>query len=335
MSKNVVFGLENDRLIFRDFNEQKEEIIYDFKDIEHNYAAAGLERQQEIFSVLVRTIKEQTSDVFEQLLYTLVISFSMKCLAMQTYGMPVLTVVKPALQRIGVFVKLIRENNLLFNLRRNASIDLDDGDKAIACISGNFLEYLSAMRSDSFPLILIDIDLLKEDLESFYSECYRLLSKESTLLVFGRGPLQGRLSKFPFEAQYTAYTFDELGYLLYVRPQKSVEQTMHYGAVLEQIGDFNNEIIENIKFVMQNNPELDNEAWQSKIDAAISATSACEDFIVANNKVFQNPDIKYYINELKNAELDLKYEVVLYGQFYDDFIDGLFECYNKWIEQAY
>lgn len=311
------------------------ETLYDFNDFSKNLSQFPMAAQASMYAQLVTTLKQRESNTFNCLLYSLISAISLGALCSSASPSNLICVGSEMLEAVFItYTSHFNKDNVLIFPQVAGMLNKGRAKGAVIAAADSYAGYLSALRTDSVCMAALDLDKIGGERVAVYEQLARVLRPDGILAAFGSGCWRDELGEVKFEADKLVLRFDELGYLMRAQIKKDWEPTSDYRAAMELIGVFNSEIASLTKQVLR--PAGDDEsAWYDKLGALVRSISSCEDFLLSRLGSFHNPDIEYYLNEVKNAALDLESARIVKSRYFDEFSNSLFDCYNEWTQQAY
>jgi hypothetical protein len=193
-----------------------------------------------------------------------------------------------------------------------------------------FLEYLEQIGEESeylCDLILISDDVIQDD-EQILSEINGLLTYKGRVLVY-RVPKDRKI--FNDFSLLEKYEINENNIVYLLESKKALtmnEKQTEINELVKKSMDFIQLQWREISNSVEENQLVDEKSYTDKIDAIIILTVELEKIIIENYDILLIRDLKYEINELKNALLDLRYVSKNERIYFIDSIDNLLNELN-------
>ncbi|MFB9276282.1 hypothetical protein [Cohnella cellulosilytica] len=310
-------------------------VIYDFNDRYGNISSVGMEQQAQVYYQLIKQIYESDLPRILQAQTMVIFAEIFKKMSSQNAPVALLSVGGNLLNSAYAnVVALFGEDNLVYELYDKNDYRSNNSDNRVSIVGTSFQD-LGMLNDKAFAAVLINIDLFRDDLEHAVYECNRLAAQKGQVILYGSGMYDVELNQLLPADDLQLYPFGTEGFIVsFVSKELSA---VSYKAnlkeqVLDLIHSYNQEVFQALQYVLSNYPIPQQEEWHTSMDCAIEAISRAEVLIAQYYILFDNMDLKYQTNEVKNAMLDFKYEAYLNGKHYDFFQATLYDCYNNWTE---
>lgn len=327
MEKLTEIKVHNNKIIING------EIIYDFEDRYRNISALGVEQQIKIYSQIIKMISETNLSTSEKSEFILICTYLFKILSAKNAPAAILTIGN------NRFISIIAEINDLFNNANKLYYICDNNNynpnnninNLISIVTNKFCD-TDFLAGNSFDAILIDLNFTGNNIHAVLSDCNRLLARKGSVICYGSDVFRSEISNIFLTTNVKFYQLSEERFAAYINiDDNSVSTNSVKEEILSMIKQKNSELIEKLQYIMSNRPISLNDRWYSIIDDCIFIIDQIESIIAKNYMLFENEDLKYQTNEVKNALLDFKYEAYLNRKHYDFFQANLFDCYNDWV----
>jgi len=316
-----------------------DKIIYNFEDRYHNISALGVEQQIQIFSRLLDSISKANLSISEKDEIILICAYLFRILSEKNAPTAILTIGNNYLINImATIIDLFNNANKLYHICDINNFKFkDDHNNLISIVASKFCgtDFLS---DNNFAAVLVDLDFVKNNICTVLSECNRLLDRNGIIICYGSSVFRTEILNVFLDENVSLYQFsgDRLIACINTSNEKyNVSKNSIKNSIKEEILKIieqkKSEFFEKLKYIMSNRPTSLSDLWYSIIDDCIYIIDEIESIIAKNYMLFENEDLKYQTNEVKNALLDFKYEAYLNRKHYDFFQANLLECYNDWV----
>lgn len=310
-------------------------VIYDFNDRYGNISSIGMEQQAQIYYQLIQQIYESDLPRIIQAQTMVIFAEIFKTMSSRNASVALLSVGGDLLNSayanvVGMFGK----DNLLYELCDKNNYRPNSSDNRVSIIGTSFQD-LEVLTDRAFVAVLINVDLFRDRFESMLYECNRLAAKNGQVILYGSEMYGVELNQLLSADDLRLYPFGTEGFIASFGSKES-SAVSYKESLKEQVMDlihsYNQEVFQALQYVLSNYPISQQDEWHTSIDCAIEGMSRAEVLIAQYYMLFDNIDLKYQTNELKNAMLDFKYEAYLNRRHYDFFQAALYDYYNKWTE---
>lgn len=311
------------------------EIIYDFEDRYHNISALSVEQQVQFFSRLVNSISATNLSAAEKNEFILICACLFKVLSAKNTPASVLIIGNNYfLDILAEIINLFSNENKLYHICDINNYHGNSNCNNVISIVVSTFSGPGFLAGNNFAAVLIDHNFIKNNIHSVLSECIRLLTVNGAIICYGSDFFSSESLNIPFDANTHLYQLDTERFVVSVSINDITDDTSHNSAkeeIINKIGQEGAKLLENLQYIMSNRPASPDDIWYSIIDECIYVIDQIESIIMKNYMLFENQDLKYQTNEVKNALLDFKYEAYLNRKYYDFFQSNLFDCYNDWV----
>lgn len=181
-----------------------------------------------------------------------------------------------------------RKGNLIYTVPLNESEDL----------SLAILEYMNELvqtHENFFSLIQLPYNCIKNNIEQIFKVVSDMLKWDGFLIL--SGCLHNEFSSLPFKIT-EQYRIDEIKSVILLNIDKEINPGNQYLEKISQLKLMLSSIQQDLKKMNQ----------VDIVNQSILTAAKMENNIVGNEDTFLNHNLKYQVNELKNALLDLRYD---------------------------
>ncbi|RVT61385.1 hypothetical protein [Niallia taxi] len=308
-------------------------VVYDFEERYHNISSFGLENQIQVFNQLINSLNEVNLSNSTKAETILVFSQILRNLSKKNIKSSLLTIGDSLFSTTYArLISLFGSEHQLYEVIHTKNLAEKPPENMTSLfVNEDFnMEFLA---ENYFSLILINFDSVNNQIETVFAESIRIIGKYGNIIGYGSDLQQlERISGY-LSDDIDIYKLDSHRYVININISSD---TSVKNGVTEQIFDFielrNREIFSFLQFIMSQRPNSKNNEWYRVIDQAIDNMAQIETIISENHMFFDNKDLVFHTNEVKNALLDFKYEAFLNRKHYDFFQSNLYDCYNDWVE---
>jgi 6-pyruvoyl-tetrahydropterin synthase len=192
---------------------------------------------------------------------------------------------------------------------------------------------MDSLPDNRFSLIVINFDSVKHVLPEILDQCDRLITNNGKLVIYGSGMQRSGLFDIAAQEDVNLYRLNTERAVLSMDitdKKPTSEEMARREQIFNMIDPVLMELSTKFETVLSAHPSHDE--WHRTIDHAILLMSRIEEIVAKYYMIFENKDLKYTTNEVKNALLDLKYEAYLHRPHYDYFHSVLIDLYHHWLE---
>lgn len=324
MKNSIEIEARDNKIIIND------EVIYDFENRYHNISALGVETQIQIFNTISSTnlspsIKNE---------FILICAYLFRVLSAKNTPASILIIGNNSfLNIIAEIIGLFDKENKLYHIGDINNYNRNNNCNNLISVVASTFCGTGFLASNIFAAILIDLNYIKSNKQTVLSECNRLLERNGTIICYGSNAFSSEMMNIFPDAKTSLYQLDPERFVVsfcYNNKKDTASQNSVKKEILNIIEQESAKLLENLQYIMSNRPASSDDIWYSKIDDCIYTIDQIESIIAKNHILFENEDLKYQTNEVKNALLDFKYEAYLNRKHYDFFQANLIECFNDW-----
>jgi len=329
MKNSTDIKVHNNKVMIND------EVIYDFEDRYHNISALSVEQQIKIFSGLINTISTTQLSKAEKNEFILICTYLFQILSAKNTPAAILIIGDNLfLNIIAKIMNLFSNANKLYHVCDINNYHSNGLCSNLISIVVNQFCSTDFLADYRFDAVFVDLNFIKNNLHAVLSECRRLLGRDGKIICYGSSAFSSEMQNVLLNADANLYQLGPermVGSISINNEQDNVSQNSVKEEILNIIEQKNSRLFELLQYIMSNRPISLSDIWYSIIDDCIYMIDQIESIITKNYMLFENKDLKYQTNEMKNALLDFKYEAYLNRKHYDFFQANLFDCYNDWI----
>lgn len=326
---NNTLVLANKKLLFEG------NLIYDFEDRYHNISSLGVEQQIQIFSQLIKLIYDTNLSNAVKAETIMIFAFEFKALSARNTSSSVLSIGENIFNNTYAEVlSLFGKENKLYESSNKKELSLSKSNNITSILLNEDFS-MDFLSDNYFSVILINFDLVKNNIETILDECCRLVNRNGNIICYGsdvhdlervNNSLLNNASLYQLSSEGFLITIDLNGNKTSACQDDIKEQ------ILSLIQSKNSELVKILQYIMSNHPSSENDNWYRMMDKSIKIMTEIEAIVAKNHTVFDNKDLKFQTNEVKNSLLDFKYEAYLNRKHYNFFQSKLFDCYNSWAD---
>lgn len=324
---NNTLILTANRLLF----EGKE--ICNFEDRYANLSSFGVEAQLQLFYNLINNIYKTNLALEEKAEILMSLGTMFKVMTERNEATSILVIGEsPATSIYAQVIRFFGNENRLYEISHNRQMMAINAENITSILTDQSYS-LDSLPSNLFSLVIINFNSVKNHLATIFQQCERLVVKNSKMVIYGYGiQNSGLINVFPLDG-VNAYQLNGERALLsidisgeQVNPVDKERKEQILGPILS----LQTELFHKLDFLKSASPA--HSEWHQTTDDAILLLSRIETIITKHYALFKNKDLKFQTNEVKNALLDLKFEVNLSRRHFDFFHSVLFQHYNHWIQ---
>lgn len=309
--RNIRVRMQDTKIIFEDEQNGVKEEIYDFMSALRNVSAFPLQKQLDLLIAFMQGCQQKNTPVHIQMVYMMLVGMVYDYLEPISKPVHILHIGKDEMYD---FLKRasasFHERNCLHSVGRGAE--------------------LQGLRSDYFNLVLYHVLPEHDDFGTVYKEMTRILSEEAVVILYGHEGATEEMLQTYSHTPGKFFDFEEMGFVVYLKPEKICEESREYKETINQAKRLNESLRKEI-----------NELWnagnvnKNAMEKALRKNMDLERFVNEQRDIFRNENIKYYCNEVKNAIMDLYYEVSVRGEETGYFYKQVKQCQGEWESQIY
>lgn len=322
MMNNWTLHIENRRVILSNGQEEKE--LVDFGNKQANLCHISREIQMDLYTQLWNIITQ--AGLSEEM--------SIKQLAMHALLMRTISSVEDPLNILimgdAIFIKnstqyadIFNKDTIVYTLPLEED-DVPDKNE----LTPSLVEYIRMIGVESKKkcnVVYLDYWMIGENTELFLAELDQILDFEGLIFLSSAPKEIQEWNGFSLEEHYVLNENNKL-YLLkskkdFIPTQEQKKLLSHYQEIFNLIQKQWKEIkVLTTRDALSKEKEL-----EEQIDKLILFTADLETFVNKNHMLIVNKDIKYEVNELKNALLDLRYSFVEEWEYFLGVVDEQME----------
>ncbi|NMA33600.1 MAG: hypothetical protein GX940_03480 [Clostridiaceae bacterium] len=234
---------------------------------------------------------------------------------------------------IEYIINLFNEGNRLYHIREINNYDCDSNLNNLISEAASAFYGTDFLAGNNFAAVLIDLDSIKSNKQAVLSDCSILMERDGTIICYGSDDFRSEMLNIFPGSKTSLYQLDPERFVASVCFKSKKNDTSPNSIkkkILNIIEQERAKLLENLQYILSNRPASLDDIWYSIIDDCIYTVDQIESIIANNYMLFENEDVKYQTNEVKNALLDLKYEAYLSRKHYDFFQANLLDCCNDW-----
>lgn len=324
-----------------------ENILYDFEDRYHNVSALSMESQLQTFSNLVKMIYGSTFSHEKKAEAIIIFASIFATFSAQNHTSHLVGIGENDFNDLFAYVlSLFGNDNLAYTISHK-SIPMPMQTENRRIIAAEDYSSMNGIEDKMAALILVNLDEVMKDtgggcgaetdryILAVLNECYRITASNGKILCYASGIYDLNLDDFTYADTANLYQLGNDCYLLDIdicSKEPSECNMRRKKQVLDEIGLKKSKLDEYLNKSISITPVNQNDPWYRQIDKSIFLVSQIEEIVRDNFELFDDMDLKYLTNELKNALLDLKYEMLLGGRHIDFFQSILSDCYTEWAD---
>ncbi|NOJ70685.1 hypothetical protein [Paenibacillus alvei] len=324
--------LSGTKLLFENY------VINDFDDRYHNVSSFGVEGQHQVFSQLVKLICSTTLPSVVKAQAIFIFANLFKVMSTRNVPTAILNIGESSFKNLyAQLLVFFGTENMLYEICHDhgQTPGQSNNIKSILVNDSNNIDPFSSLTDNIFSVTLIDLDTVKEGLGSLLDQCARLVSENGKIILYGSGKYDSESFNFSSMGNANIFQLNSDGYVISIdilEKENSSYNNEFKEQVLGLIQTLNSELLTLMQYIMSNHPTSNNYLWHNAVDTSIKIVAQIEELITQTYMIFNNKDLKFQTNEVKNALLDFKYEAYLNRKDYDFFQSTLFDCYNNWVD---
>lgn len=310
-----------------------DEILIDFNDYKSNLSPMSLTNKNnneksiiDKYTEIFKTVHYETKEDFNSIIFTLTLIFkklmstnnTIKTLEVGSrdgfiskYILEILTYFnkKNQMTCIDLFNEQVNNYGMFnctnsFELYRNNINSVGSVD-SVNTIIGNPMHISEQLEDDCYDILYINYKYS----DSIFIEKYINKLKENGLLLIDLKDDKRKLREYKskYSWDYVELYENIIVYNNITKNEKEyfeIESANYkYKSIFKNIYEAKEDLIGNIKYIVNN---LDDLSVSDKIDRCINLVNNMEGIIIQINEKLINIELKYYINEVKNALLDVR-----------------------------
>lgn len=309
------------------------QVIYNFEDRYANLSSLGVEAQEQFFYNLINIIFKTNLILEEKAEILMIVGTMLKVMSERNEATSILVIGESVATSIyAQVIKLFGNENRLFEISHNQQLMTANAENITSILTdGSY--FLDSLPNNHFSLVITNFNSVKNHLATVFRQCESLVSKNSKMVIYGHGiPQSGLINIFSLKGVNVYRLNGERALLSIdindekVNPVNEKRKEQILGLILT----LKTELIHKFEFLKSAPPA--HSEWHRTTDDAILLLSRIETIVTKHHTLFENKDLKFQTNEVKNALLDLKYEVYLSRRHFNFFHSLLFQQYNLWIQ---
>ncbi|GAB1157975.1 hypothetical protein YWY31_40000 [Paenibacillus illinoisensis] len=328
---NNTLSFSDNKLIFED------DVIHDFEDRYQNISSLGVEQQVQIFNKLIKIVYETNLPISVKAQSMIIFGYLFKILSTNNKPLSIISIGDRILNNLyAEVINMFDKHNIFLKICRYNDHESEESFDATSILMHNFRN-MGFLSENEYSLILINCDYDRENTEEIIKQCNRLVSRNGKILLFGSN-VNFDLPNVIEDSNMVFYQLHSEGFVLeidFLNKSENCHKESYNTEILMQIKTTNAAFFDKLQLVLSSRPASKSDEWFTLIDDCISLISQIESCITKNYMCFENRDLKFHTNEVKNALLDFKYEAYLNGADYNLFQSIVFDCYNSWTEAVF
>lgn len=329
MKNETSIKVQDNKIIIND------DTVYDFDNRYHNISALGVEQQIQIYNSVITS----NLSVSEKNEFTFICAYLFKAFSAKNSPVHALVIGNNHfIKLIANIIKLFNEENKLYHICETNEYNSNNTSNNIISIVENKFYNTNFLSNNIFAAVFIDLDFIKNNIETVLSEYARLIDGDGVIICYGSSIYGPEIHDVLSDVNASFYQPNPERFLVSISLSNmngNISQSGKKEEILKIIEQESAKLIDNLKYIMSNRPASLDDIWYSIIDDCIYIVDQMEAIITKNYMLFENKDLKYQTNEVKNALLDFKYEAYLSRKYYDSFQAILFDCYNDWVSSIW
>jgi hypothetical protein len=324
---NHTLVLDSQKLLFEG------KVIYDFEDRYGNLSSFGVEAQFQLLQKVVDLIYQSGLTMEGKAEILIILGSILKVMSARNTPSTLLVIGESVTNSIYANVMTLFGNeNRLYEFCHNPQMMFGNAENITSLLTDASYN-MESLPDNHFSLIVINFDSVKYVLPEILDQCDRLITNNGKLVIYGSGMQRSGLFDIAAQEDVNLYRLNTERAVLCmdITDKKSTsEEVGHRKQIFDMIDPLLKELSTKFKYVLTAHPS--HSEWHQTIDDAILLLSRTEEIIAKYFVIFENKDLKYETNEVKNALLDLKYEAYLNRPHFDYFHSALIDLYHHWVE---
>lgn len=308
--------LHNNKLIFGSH------LIHDFNQKISNCSSVDADQQSKLFLTLVKMIYESSLPLARKAEAVIMLTELFHVLSARNTSTDIMLLGESSFTGVFEYVlSRFHQDNRFYEVCHEKTLKLEN-IKQLSYISISSDYDLASLPADlreehRFGIIMIDYDAVQSNFLSVLEVCSKLVRREGKLLCYGTGIFDPEAIELPPYYDGNLYQLEEECFLLELdidTPTFTKSEEAQRAIILPVILENRKKLSDAIDKLETILHGFNIATWNTRIDEIILVSFDLEQRINENAPLFINKDLKYLINEVKNALLDLKYEALLNHQ---------------------
>lgn len=344
MTDNKKINLFREELVLLDYKLYfNDHLIHDFNDKVSNCSSVAMEDQNKEFLTLVKMVYEAPLSPIIRAETVIILATLYHVFSTRNSSTDIMLVGESSFTGVYEYVlRLFHQDNSLYELcpEKTQKPEKSKNLQYIAISSDYNLHSLpkKLLTEHRYGIILIDCDAVQNSLSPLLEACSKLIRKGGQLLCIGSGWFDPDYMEIPDYFEGNVYQLEDERFVLVLDISTPSFTRSEEAARADQLTILHRikEKLANLIDTLLTPPDEECSAkWHRRMDYAILMSSELEHFINNNSILFLDKDLKYKVNEVKNALLDLKYEVQLSSKDFIFFRDQVSKTFSELCEVEY